>query len=103
MARRRRVYSASPATVWLSACTQELLFQSCPGTAGQVEFRVTYYLSGVVPTGQSQYASNFRDDPYKLTVSSLVCGSAFLMAISSSAAGSPPLWAQGYTSFTVSK
>ena len=95
------VYQATP-TVWKSACSQELLYQlSC--TAGQVEFRVTYFLSGSCPTGQSQYASNLRNNPYRLTVSSLVCGSSFLMVLGLSSTSCPNLSASGYTGFTISK
>ena len=95
------VYSSGP-TAWLSACTNQLLFRlSC--NQGQVEFRVTYFLSGSCPTGQSQYASNLRNDPYKLTRTGLVCGSSFLMTLTVSSSGSPNLWAFGYTSFTISK
>ena len=96
------IYQPSPGTSWKSACSQELLYQlSC--NQGQVEFRVTYFLSGSCPTGQSQYASNLRNNPYRLTVSSLVCGSSFLMTLAVSSSGSPNLWASGYTSFTISK
>jgi hypothetical protein len=94
------VYS-STGPVWKSACTNQLLFQlSC--TAGQVEFRATYFLSGSCPTGQSQYCSTIRNSPYHLTRTGLVCGSSFLMTVGVTSA-CPNLIAFGYTGFTISK
>ena len=95
------VYSSGP-TTWLSACTNELLFELLCNQ-GQVEFRVTYYLSGSCPSGQSQYASTLRNNPYKLTRTGLVCGSSFLMTVSLSSTSCPVLWSYGYAGFTISK
>lgn len=93
-------YNAIP-TTWASGCTMELLYQlSC--VAGQLEFRVTYFLSGSCPTGQGQYASNLRSNPYRLIVNSLTCGSSFLMDLSVTSTSSPNLASFGYTGFTVS-
>ena len=94
-------YSGSPTTVWKSACTNELLYQlSC--VQNQIEFRVTYFLSGSCPTGQSQYASTLRTAPYELTQTGLVCGPGFLLTASVTAASCPVLAAYGYVNFTVS-
>ena len=90
----------SPPSTWQSACTNDAIYQlGC--NDGQVELRVIYFISGVCPTGQSQYCSNLRSSPFALTETGLTCGDSFLMTLTCGAACSN-LSTSGYTSFTVS-
>lgn len=95
------VYSSIPTTRWISACTNQLLYELIC-TQNQVEFRVYYYLSGSCPSGQSQYCSTIRAIPYGLTQTSLTC-SPFLLTCQVSSAACSNLAAYGYTGFTISQ
>jgi len=95
------VYSGSPTTQWISACTNQLLFELVC-TQNQVEFRVYYFLSGSCPSGQSQYCSTIRSNPYSLTQTNLTC-SPFLLTCKVTSASCPNLATYGYTGFTVSQ
>ena len=96
-----RMGFTAPST-WISACTNQLLYQILCN-AGQVEFRVIYFISGACPTGQSNYCSTLGNNPLKLTQTSLTCGDAFLLACTVGSSGCPNLYENGYTGFTVSE
>ncbi len=95
------VYSGNPTTQWASACTNQLLYELVC-TQNQVEFRVYYFVSGSCPSGQSQYCSTIRSNPFRLTQTSLTC-SPLLLTCSVTSASCPNLASNGYTSFTVSQ
>ncbi len=95
------VYSGSPTTQWMSACTNQLLFELIC-TQNQVEFRVYYFLSGSCPSGQSQYCSTIRANPYNLIQTNLNC-SPLLLTCEVGSASCANLAALGYTGFTVSQ
>ena len=68
-------------------------------TAGQVEFIVTYYISGVCPTGQSNACSNLLGNPFGLTLVSHTC-SPFSMTWTT-VPNCPNVEAPGYIDFTI--
>lgn len=84
-----------------SVCSHNVLFQLLCTSFLTIEFRVIYFVSGVCPTGQSDYCSTERFSPKQLVRTGLTCGSPFLMTISCDTACSN-LQARGYTGFTVS-
>ncbi|MGP0063516.1 MAG: hypothetical protein ACLQGP_07960 [Isosphaeraceae bacterium] len=95
------VYSDSPTTQWISACTNQLLYElTC--TQNQVEFRVYFFLSGYCPSGQSQYCSTIRSTPYSLTQTNLTY-SPFLLTCEVTSTACSNLATIGYTGFTVSQ
>ena len=57
------VYNGNPhSPTWKTGCVNNLLFQIlCAG--GEVEFDVTYFISGVCPTGQPGICSNLTPTP----------------------------------------
>jgi hypothetical protein len=95
------VYSSSPTTQWISACTNQLLYELVC-TQNQVEFRVNYFLSGSCPSGQSQFCSTIRSNPSSLTQTNLTC-SPFLLTCTVTSASCSNLATYGYTGFTVSQ
>jgi hypothetical protein len=95
------VYSGGPTTQWISACMNQLLYELIC-TQNEVEFRVYYFLSGSCPSGQSQYCSTIRSNPYSLTQSNLTC-SPFLLTCTVTSASCPNLATYGYTGFTISQ
>ena len=94
------VYSGSPSTQWLSACTNQLLYQLVC-TASVIEFRVYYFLSGSCPTGQSQFCSTIRTAPSSLIQTGFTC-SPFLLTCSVTSSSCSNLATYGYTGFSVS-
>ncbi len=95
------VYSGTPTTQWVSACASQLLYEIVC-TQNQVEFRVYYFVSGSCPSGQSQYCSTIRSNPFGLTQTNLTC-SPFLLTCTVTSASCPNLASNGYTSFTISQ
>ena len=94
------VYS-STGPIWLSGCTNQVLYELlCLG--GVPVFQVTYYISGSCPTGQAQICKTNGSNPFRLTSTSLTCGSSFLWTIGLTSSTCPALAAYGYTGFTVS-
>ena len=95
------VYSGNPTTQWVSTCTNQLLYEVICNQS-QVEFRVYYFVAGSCPSGQSQYCSTIRSNPFRLPQTHLTC-SPFLLTCSVTSASCPSLASNGYTSFTVSQ
>jgi hypothetical protein len=94
------VYSPHPDS-WASGCANELLFNLlCNG--GQLEFRVTYFISGVCPTGQQQHCSTLGGNPFRLVQTGLTCGDSFLLTANCTFTGCTSLALSGYQTFTVS-
>lgn len=86
-------------SAWNSACNNELLYAlSCVG--GAITFCVTYFLSGVCPTGQSQQCCYPGSNPFTFTLLSYQC-SPFQMVFQATGAGCPVLWSSGYDTFTI--
>jgi len=82
---------------WISGCVDGLIYEIlCSG--GDLEFLVTYFLSGDCPTGQSNSCSNFRVYPFGLTLSAYTC-SPFSATFEVSEC--PEIEGPGYTTFTV--
>lgn len=94
------VYSSSPTTQWESACTNQLLYLLVC-TQNQVEFRVYYFVSGSCPTGQSQYCSTIRSNPFRLVQTSLTCSPSFDLECDVTGTSCPNLSSNGYTHFSV--
>jgi hypothetical protein len=92
------VYSAS--NQWQSACTNQLIYQLLC-TSNQVEFRVTYFISGSCPTGQSQFCSTLRPAPFQLQQTLLRCGADFELDATVTSLSCANLSANGYLSFKV--
>jgi hypothetical protein len=91
----------TPPGEWSSACINQLLFQlSCPGS--MVQLSVTYFLSGVCPSGQSQSCTSTGYAPFSITLASFSC-SPFLMRFTVQSADCPALWGNGYSSFTITE
>jgi hypothetical protein len=95
------VYSGTPTTQWLSACSNQLLYELVC-TQNQVELRVYFFVSGSCPSGQSQYCSTIRSNPFGLTQTNLSC-SPLLLTCTVTSASCPNLASNGYTSFTISQ
>jgi hypothetical protein len=92
------IYSAG---TWNTGCLNDLqlifgLF--CEG--GVIQFAVTYFLSGVCPSGQSQQCVSPGSNPFTLTLTSYQC-SPFQMVFTVTGAGCPVLWSNGYETFTI--
>lgn len=90
----------SPPNQWQSACTNQLIYQILC-TSNQVEFRVTYFISGSCPTGQSQFCSTLRPTPFRLQQTLLQCGAQFRLQASVTSQSCPNLSANGYTGWTI--
>ncbi len=86
---------------WISSCTNQLLYQILCN-AGQVEFRVIYFISGACPNGQSNYCSTLGGNPLRLVQTALTCGDTFLLTCNVTDASCPNLFENGYTGFSVS-
>lgn len=90
-----------PPGQWISACANQLVFSLlCPGRGTQ--FNVTYFLSGTCPGGQSQSCTSPGSDPFGLLLSSYSC-SPFLLQYSINSNICPVLWANGYSTFTITQ
>jgi hypothetical protein len=87
---------------WASGNARELVHELYRDRAGRLEYRITYYLSGAYPTGQSQYASTGGRPPFRLDPAGAVCGPGLPMAIATDAKACPVLSAYGFTGFVVS-
>jgi hypothetical protein len=85
---------------WQTDCEDSgLLFTlSCAG--GQIELRAIFFVSGVCPTGSSNYCSNLRTNPLGLTLSSHAC-SPFSLTYSLTETSCPELADEGNTQFVV--
>ena len=90
-------YDAS-LTKWTATCIDQQSYELlCSG--GQIEFIVTFYLSGTCPTGGSNFCSNLRANPFGLTMSSYTC-SPFSVTFNTSPK-CPDVEAPGYLTFTI--
>lgn len=94
------VYSATGPT-WSSGCVDQLIYTlSC--ASGVPVLTVYYFVAGSCPTGTIQHCATNGANPFKLTQTSLTCGSSFLMTVTLTSTTCPNLAAFGYTDFTVS-
>jgi hypothetical protein len=86
---------------WNSACSHQLLYSlSCPG--GQIQFAVTYFLSGSCPGGQKQSCVSPGHNPFALILTSSTCSPFFLRyAVTSQSCA--VLGNNGYSSFTITE
>ena len=91
-------YTTNP-TVWTSGCANGLLYKLLC-TAGQIEFRATYFTKGSCPSGTQQYCSNLRTAPLGLTFSSYTC-SPFSLTFQAKSTACPTVTNSGYTQFTI--
>ena len=84
--------------VWRTGCIDGQIYELLCSD-GQIDFAVTYFISGFCPTGQSQFCSNLRVYPFGLVLSSYTC-SPFSVTFTV-APGCPEVESPGYTSFTI--
>jgi hypothetical protein len=90
-----------PPGQWNSACSNQLLYSlTCPG--GQVQFAVTYFLTGTCPTGQKQSCVSPGHNPFALLLTSSSCSPLFLRYQCTSQI-CPALGNEGYSSFTITE
>jgi hypothetical protein len=90
----------SSSVSWTSNCTNNLRF-TLLCTGGQIEFRVTYWLSGSCPgPGTTQYCSNLRPSPFGLTIQNYSC-SPFSLTLGLTSSTCPTITGSGFTQFTV--
>jgi hypothetical protein len=95
-------YNAGPKT-WTSSCSNGLLCTlKCNLTENTPEFIITYFISGVCPTGQNGNCSTLGTNPNKLTRTGLTCGAEFLLTAECDDTGCPVVFSNGFTGFTVS-
>jgi hypothetical protein len=86
---------------WSSACTNQLLFAlACTGS--QVALSVTYFLSGLCPTGQPQACVSTGSNPLSLILDTSTC-SPFFLHFTVTSSSCPALWGNGYTSFSITE
>ena len=86
-------------SAWNSACSNQLLYAlSCPG--GNISFSVTYFLTGVCPTGQRQSCVSPGSNPFKLVLVSYTC-TPFSLVYSCTVASCVVLGDDGYHQFTI--
>jgi hypothetical protein len=92
-------YTPSPPS-WASACSNGLQYiLHCTG--GQIEFQVTYWVTGLCPgPGTTQYCSNLRPAPLGLSIYSYSC-SPFSMTFRLTSSSCPTITSSGYTQFTI--
>jgi hypothetical protein len=85
---------------WASGCSNGLQYiLLCNG--GQIELRVTYWISGGCPgPGQSQYCSDLRGAPFQLTLASATC-SPLSLTFTLTSSSCPAIATAGYTQFVV--
>ncbi len=89
-------------SVWQSACTNGLIYELLCN-AGTLEFRVIYFISGVCPTGISNFCSTLGGNPQRLIQTGLTCGASFMLTCDVTTASCFQLnFALGYTGFAVS-
>lgn len=86
---------------WKSGCTNQLLYAfGC--ISGFLYFEVDYFISGSCPTGQKLFCSAPGSSPNGLTLSSYTCD-PFSVTYTLTSSSCPTLWAEGYTSFTITE
>lgn len=86
---------------WESECANELIYGfGC--ASGFLYFEVDYFVSGSCPDGQRQACSSPGSAPNGLTLSSYTCD-PFSVTYTLTSASCPVLWAEGYTSFTITE
>jgi hypothetical protein len=91
----------SPPGNWNSACSNQLLYAlSCP--AGQIQFSVTYFLTGDCPKGQQQSCTSPGRNPFSLVLSSFTC-KPFFLRYACTVQSCVVLGDDGYTQFTITE
>ncbi len=91
-------YNANQSS-WTTGCVSQQTYQLLCNS-GQIEFRVTFFVSGNCPTGQKNFCSNLRVAPFGLVLASFTC-SPFSMTFTLPDPICPAVEAPGYTSFTI--
>lgn len=86
---------------WSTGCVHGLIYEMICNAFHVVEFRVRYFISGVCPTGQSEFCSTEGANPKRLVRTGLTCGDDFLLTATCDNTSCSNLAANGYTGFTV--
>jgi hypothetical protein len=87
---------------WVTGCVDSGVQFALGCTAGLIELRSMFFVSGSCPTGSSNYCSNLRGNPLTLTLASHTC-SPFTMTFMLSEAGCPELYDEGNTQFVITR
>ena len=92
-------YTSGP-SAWTASCVDDGLIFKLGCNSGNIELRVTFFVAGDCPDGESNVCSNFGVPPFAFTLSSYIC-SPFSLTFAVSEDGCPAVYGAGNTQITV--
>ena len=91
---------ATGLNAWTTECVDSGLQFRLSCTAGEIELRVFFFVTGFCPTGQSDFCSSRRSAPLALVPSGYTC-SPFSLTFAVTEAGCPTIYEIGNTQFVI--
>jgi hypothetical protein len=92
-------YTSGP-NVWSTGCVDNGLEFSLSCTEAGIELRAFFFISGVCPTGETNYCSNLRAVPLGLNLTDFTC-SPFVLTFAVPEIDCPAIYSLGNTQFVI--
>jgi hypothetical protein len=93
-------YTGGGGGVWQTACVDNGLQFRLICTGGGIELRAFFFVSGVCPSGESSFCSNFNASPLSLVLTSHTC-SPFSFTFTVAGDECPTIYGLGNTQFVI--
>lgn len=93
-------YSGGGPATWSTGCEDNGLEFSLSCTESGIELRAFFFISGVCPTGETNYCSNLRAVPLGLNLTDFTC-SPFVLTFAVPAIDCPAIYSLGNTQFVI--
>jgi hypothetical protein len=93
------IYTTGP-SAWTASCVDDGLIFKLGCNSGNIELRITFFIAGDCPDGESNYCSNFGEPPFQLTLASHTC-SPFSLTFTVGEDACPAVYGAGNTVITI--
>jgi hypothetical protein len=93
-------YSRMPSPSWATSCVDNGVEFTLACTGGEIELRVYFFVSGICPTGETDYCSNLQESPLTLTLTDQTC-SPFGLTFTVGESSCPTVYSLGNTTFVI--